>query len=159
MPGIEFTAPPMQRVCWNVIVRFRRINKDTHADSPFIVVAVRETRLINLNGCWTVSVYWLNFCRLSSLAPTLTAPFRALLISTPLPFLPPIPPDPSVFWQGMVGLVTGGASGLGRATVERLVQNGASAVILDLPSSDGPALAAKLGERCAFAPADVSVQP
>lgn len=57
----------------------------------------------------------------------------------------------------MVGLVTGGASGLGRATVERLVQNGASAVILDLPSSDGPALAAKLGERCAFAPADVSV--
>lgn len=57
----------------------------------------------------------------------------------------------------MVGLVSGGASGLGRATVERLVQNGASAVILDLPSSDGAALAAKLGERCAFAPADVSV--
>lgn len=56
----------------------------------------------------------------------------------------------------MVGLVTGGASGLGRATVERLIQNGASAVILDLPSSDGPALAASLGDRCAFAPADVS---
>lgn len=55
----------------------------------------------------------------------------------------------------MVGLVTGGASGLGRATVERLVKNGASAVILDLPSSDGPALAASLGDRCAFAPADV----
>lgn len=58
--------------------------------------------------------------------------------------------------QGMVGLVTGGASGLGRATVERLVKNGASAVILDLPSSDGSALAASLGDRCAFAPADVS---
>lgn len=57
--------------------------------------------------------------------------------------------------QGMVGLVTGGASGLGRATVERLVKNGASAVILDLPSSDGPALAASLGDHCAFAPADV----
>lgn len=57
--------------------------------------------------------------------------------------------------QGMVGLVTGGASGLGRATVERLVKNGASAVILDLPSSDGPALAASLGDYCAFAPADV----
>uniref|UniRef100_A0A3Q3FNV4 Hydroxysteroid (17-beta) dehydrogenase 10 n=1 Tax=Labrus bergylta TaxID=56723 RepID=A0A3Q3FNV4_9LABR len=56
----------------------------------------------------------------------------------------------------MVGLVTGGSSGLGLATVERLVQNGASAVILDLPSSDGAALAEKLGERCAFAPADVS---
>uniref|UniRef100_A0A3Q3G5B5 Hydroxysteroid (17-beta) dehydrogenase 10 n=1 Tax=Labrus bergylta TaxID=56723 RepID=A0A3Q3G5B5_9LABR len=57
---------------------------------------------------------------------------------------------------GMVGLVTGGSSGLGCATVERLVQNGASAVILDLPSSDGAALAEKLGERCAFAPADVT---
>uniref|UniRef100_A0A4W5JWK4 Uncharacterized protein n=1 Tax=Hucho hucho TaxID=62062 RepID=A0A4W5JWK4_9TELE len=47
----------------------------------------------------------------------------------------------------MVGLVTGGASGLGRATVERLVQQGACAVILDLPSSDGHTLAASLGER------------
>lgn len=81
------------------------------------------------------------------------------------PFLPfslpslasPATPPILVCLQGMVGLVTGGASGLGRATVERLVQNGASAVILDLPSSDGAALAAKLGERCAFAPADVSV--
>ncbi|XP_071059825.1 3-hydroxyacyl-CoA dehydrogenase type-2-like isoform X2 [Pseudochaenichthys georgianus] len=56
----------------------------------------------------------------------------------------------------MVGLVTGGASGLGRATVERLIQMGASAVILNLPSSDGAALAASLGARCAFAPADVT---
>lgn len=56
----------------------------------------------------------------------------------------------------MVGLVTGGASGLGRATVERLVQSGASAVIVDLPSSDGQNLAASLGKQCAFAPADVS---
>ncbi|XP_064870349.1 3-hydroxyacyl-CoA dehydrogenase type-2-like [Oncorhynchus nerka] len=58
--------------------------------------------------------------------------------------------------KGMVGLVTGGASGLGRATVERLVQQGACAVILDLPSSDGHTLAASLGERCTFAPADVT---
>lgn len=57
----------------------------------------------------------------------------------------------------MVGLVTGGASGLGRATVERLITQGASAVILDLPSSDGHNLARSLGDRCAFAPADVSV--
>lgn len=60
--------------------------------------------------------------------------------------------------QGMVGLVTGGASGLGRATVERLVQSGASAVIVDLPSSDGQALAASLGKGCTFAPADVSLR-
>lgn len=57
----------------------------------------------------------------------------------------------------MVGLVTGGASGLGRATVERLISQGASAVILDLPGSDGHNLATSLGDRCAFAPADVSV--
>lgn len=81
------------------------------------------------------------------------------LLSCLSPVLTSSPPGPSLsvcVHQGMVGLVTGGASGLGRATVERLVQNGASAVILDLPSSDGPALAASLGDRCAFAPADVS---
>ncbi|XP_048879385.1 3-hydroxyacyl-CoA dehydrogenase type-2 [Brienomyrus brachyistius] len=58
--------------------------------------------------------------------------------------------------KGMVGLVTGGASGLGKATVERLVSQGASAVILDLPSSDGLNVAKSLGDRCAFAPADVT---
>lgn len=58
--------------------------------------------------------------------------------------------------KGMVGIVTGGASGLGRATVERLVKQGASAVILDLPSSEGANIAKELGEHCAFAPADVT---
>ncbi|XP_067880431.1 3-hydroxyacyl-CoA dehydrogenase type-2 [Heterodontus francisci] len=58
--------------------------------------------------------------------------------------------------KGLVGLVTGGASGLGRATAERLVQQGARAVIVDLPTSDGAAVAQALGDRCAFAPADVT---
>ncbi|XP_075772075.1 3-hydroxyacyl-CoA dehydrogenase type-2 isoform X1 [Pelodiscus sinensis] len=57
---------------------------------------------------------------------------------------------------GMVGLVTGGASGLGRATAERLVQQGASALIVDLPTSNGQSVAQALGERCVFAPADVT---
>ncbi|XP_029463867.1 3-hydroxyacyl-CoA dehydrogenase type-2 isoform X2 [Rhinatrema bivittatum] len=57
--------------------------------------------------------------------------------------------------KGMVGIVTGGASGLGRATVERLIQQGASAVILDLPTSEGSSVAKDLGERCVFAPGDV----
>uniref|UniRef100_A0A8B9RSK3 HCD2 dehydrogenase n=1 Tax=Accipiter nisus TaxID=211598 RepID=A0A8B9RSK3_9AVES len=61
-------------------------------------------------------------------------------------------------FQGLVALVTGGASGLGRATVERLVEQGARVVLLDLPSSSGGQLAKELGERCAFAPADVSTQ-
>ncbi|XP_041035539.1 3-hydroxyacyl-CoA dehydrogenase type-2 [Carcharodon carcharias] len=58
--------------------------------------------------------------------------------------------------KGLVALVSGGASGLGRATAERLVQQGASAVIVDLPTSDGAGVAQALGERCAFAPADVT---
>ncbi|XP_031466373.1 3-hydroxyacyl-CoA dehydrogenase type-2 [Phasianus colchicus] len=58
--------------------------------------------------------------------------------------------------KGMVALVTGGASGLGRATAERLVEQGARVVLLDLPSSQGAQLAAELGEHCAFAPANVT---
>ncbi|XP_053227004.1 3-hydroxyacyl-CoA dehydrogenase type-2 isoform X2 [Podarcis raffonei] len=58
--------------------------------------------------------------------------------------------------KGMVGLVTGGASGLGRATAERLVQQGGSAVLVDLPKSEGESVAKSLGERCIFAPADVT---
>lgn len=55
-----------------------------------------------------------------------------------------------------VCIVTGGASGLGRATVQRLAQNGARVVIADLPSSDGEIVAKELGESCCFAPTDVS---
>ncbi|KAM4662637.1 3-hydroxyacyl-CoA dehydrogenase type-2 [Discoglossus pictus] len=58
--------------------------------------------------------------------------------------------------KGLVGIVTGGASGLGRATVERLVRQGASAVILDLPKSEGHSVAQSLGEKCAFSPTDVT---
>jgi NAD(P)-dependent dehydrogenase (short-subunit alcohol dehydrogenase family) len=54
-----------------------------------------------------------------------------------------------------VVLVTGGASGLGAATVRRVVAQGASALIVDLPSSFGSELAAELGDRVRFAAADV----
>jgi NAD(P)-dependent dehydrogenase (short-subunit alcohol dehydrogenase family) len=54
-----------------------------------------------------------------------------------------------------VVLVTGGASGLGAATVRRVVAQGASALILDLPSSWGSELASELGERVRFAATDV----
>ena len=57
---------------------------------------------------------------------------------------------------GKVALVTGGASGLGRAVVEELSAQGASVVICDLPGSDGKAVAEALGERVAFAPTDVT---
>jgi NAD(P)-dependent dehydrogenase (short-subunit alcohol dehydrogenase family) len=53
-----------------------------------------------------------------------------------------------------VALVTGGASGLGLATVQALATEGAKVVIVDLPSSDGKAVADSLGAR--FVPADVT---
>lgn len=58
--------------------------------------------------------------------------------------------------DGKVALVTGGASGLGGATVAELHDAGASVVIVDLPSSDGEVVAKELGDRARFAPADVT---
>ncbi|WP_200304637.1 SDR family NAD(P)-dependent oxidoreductase [Streptomyces adelaidensis] len=53
-------------------------------------------------------------------------------------------------------LVTGGASGLGLATVRALVRQHASVVIADLKGSEGEAVARELGERVTFVPADVT---
>ncbi|UGT42995.1 3-hydroxyacyl-CoA dehydrogenase [Nocardia yamanashiensis] len=56
----------------------------------------------------------------------------------------------------IVAVVTGGASGLGLATVRELHSAGAKVVIIDLPSSDGKAIAEELGERVVFSPGDVT---
>src|SRR6516162_5591049 len=58
--------------------------------------------------------------------------------------------------SGSIALVTGGASGLGLATAGKLYAAGASVVILDLPGSDGPAVAKDLGPRVAFTAGDVT---
>ncbi len=57
---------------------------------------------------------------------------------------------------GKVAIVTGGASGLGRATVERLVEEGARVVVADVDAYAGPELATELGEAVAFKQTDVS---
>ncbi|MFJ9707213.1 3-hydroxyacyl-CoA dehydrogenase [Streptomyces sp. NPDC101234] len=57
---------------------------------------------------------------------------------------------------GSVALVTGGASGLGLATVRKFVESGAAVVIVDLPASKGKTVAEELGDQVAFAPADVT---
>jgi NAD(P)-dependent dehydrogenase (short-subunit alcohol dehydrogenase family) len=54
-----------------------------------------------------------------------------------------------------VALVTGGASGLGAATVRRLHDAGAAIVIADLAVEAGERLAEELGEHVRFAPTDV----
>jgi NAD(P)-dependent dehydrogenase (short-subunit alcohol dehydrogenase family) len=51
-------------------------------------------------------------------------------------------------------IVTGGASGLGGATVEMIVANGGNAVIADIKG--GEALAEKLGKQAVFQPTDVT---
>src|SRR5258707_2088945 len=57
---------------------------------------------------------------------------------------------------GSSALVTGGASGLGAATVRRLVGAGANVVIADVREDTGEALAGELGERTLFAKTDVT---
>ena len=58
--------------------------------------------------------------------------------------------------EGISAVVTGGASGLGRATVERLLASGAANVVIaDLPSSNGETVAKELGDAVQFVAADV----
>jgi NAD(P)-dependent dehydrogenase (short-subunit alcohol dehydrogenase family) len=52
--------------------------------------------------------------------------------------------------------VTGGASGLGEATVRALVERGASVAIYDLPRSKGAELEKELGPATRFLPGDVT---
>src|SRR3954447_9530371 len=57
--------------------------------------------------------------------------------------------------DGAVGIVTGGASGLGLATTEALLAAGARVVMLDLPGSAGEEVAERLGKGARFRAADV----
>lgn len=47
----------------------------------------------------------------------------------------------------MVSLVTGGASGLGRATVERLVKDGGKVAIFDIQGTKAQKVAEELGDN------------
>ncbi|HTF33159.1 MAG TPA: 3-hydroxyacyl-CoA dehydrogenase [Myxococcota bacterium] len=58
--------------------------------------------------------------------------------------------------QGLGALVTGGGSGLGEATARSLAARGAHVAILDLEKSKGKDVAASLGGKSIFTPADVS---
>jgi NAD(P)-dependent dehydrogenase (short-subunit alcohol dehydrogenase family) len=58
--------------------------------------------------------------------------------------------------EGKVAIVTGGAGGLGSATVELFVAQGARVVIADTDVERGEALAADLGDAAAFQRTDVS---
>ncbi|MEM7434477.1 MAG: 3-hydroxyacyl-CoA dehydrogenase [Myxococcota bacterium] len=58
--------------------------------------------------------------------------------------------------DGSVAIVSGGASGLGEATVRQWVDRGGRVVVADLNRERGEALAGELGESASFAATDVS---
>jgi 3-hydroxyacyl-CoA dehydrogenase/3-hydroxy-2-methylbutyryl-CoA dehydrogenase len=58
--------------------------------------------------------------------------------------------------SGAVGLVTGGASGLGEGVVRMLVDGGGKAVILDRAGSRGDQIADELGPAATFVACDIT---
>ena len=67
-------------------------------------------------------------------------------------------PGPSVAEElsGKVAVVTGGAAGIGRATVERFLDEGARVVVADIDADGGHSLAHDLGDAVAFKQTDVA---
>ncbi|TNF29145.1 MAG: 3-hydroxyacyl-CoA dehydrogenase [Deltaproteobacteria bacterium] len=58
--------------------------------------------------------------------------------------------------DNVIAIVTGGASGLGKATAARFARQGAKVAIADLPTSAGEEVAAELGDNVIFCPTDVT---
>lgn len=59
-------------------------------------------------------------------------------------------------YEGKVALVTGGASGMGRATSKRLASEGAKVVLTDRNVADGLKVAAEIGDSALFLEQDVT---
>lgn len=60
--------------------------------------------------------------------------------------------------EGKVALITGGASGLGKATASEFIQQGARVVIADIDAQLGPQVAKDLGSEAHFVQCDVATE-
>ncbi|KAM0935997.1 putative secoisolariciresinol dehydrogenase [Dioscorea sansibarensis] len=60
--------------------------------------------------------------------------------------------------EGKIALITGGASGLGKATARQFLQEGATVVLADINSKLGSEAADELGSRAKFIECDVTVE-
>lgn len=58
--------------------------------------------------------------------------------------------------QETIAVVTGGASGLGAATVRNIIKKGGKAVIFDLSEENGAKMAQELGDSVLFIKTDVT---
>lgn len=58
--------------------------------------------------------------------------------------------------KGCIAIVTGGASGLGEATVKNLVERGANVAILDIENERGEKIVSELGDAAIFCRTDVT---
>ncbi len=58
--------------------------------------------------------------------------------------------------SGKVAIITGAASGMGKADAKLLAQEGAQVVVADLNEEDGQAVAADIGENAVFMRLDVT---
>ena len=61
--------------------------------------------------------------------------------------------------QDKVAFITGGASGLGRATAENFIKAGAKVMVFDLNAETAEQAAAELGANASFAAGDVAARP
>ncbi|GAB2662742.1 SDR family NAD(P)-dependent oxidoreductase [Gordonia jinhuaensis] len=58
--------------------------------------------------------------------------------------------------KGVSTAITGGASGLGLAAAQRIIDAGGRVTLIDLPTSDGESVAKELGANAQFAAADIT---